>query len=349
MPLLPIPPELPPAWIRAAWLADGEAIKRLIAAEAGCAADQALRLAHLCLLAGTPERGDDLLLAADQRSPQLALVPDRWGLWPLEAGEEVSLSEGDRQAQTLAASYLLWRHASLEDALETWLEQIWKPLQPEPSEQWGQLLEPGALALLALVLGRPAAGERLRAELEPLLVKTMGEEVVASAPEEALLFWSGVCQRCPSWDYARLKAADLSLQVERYAACGAYLEAATVEQRRNPWLHDIEARLAMADGRKAQALSSWDQAMHCASGDADLVELLRQRRQGAEWGSELEPARAAPAAEGSDPDLERFRARLEQIAARFDLELPAPRANAAGPEAFRQFLDAASARLALAA
>ena len=274
MPLLPIPPELPPAWIRAAWLADGEAIKRLIAAEAGCAADQALRLAHLCLLAGTPERGDDLLLAADQRSPQLALVPDRWGLWPLEAGGAIPLSEADRLAQTLAASYLLWRHASLEEALETWLDQIWKPLQPEPSEQWGQLLEPGALALLALVLGRPAAGERLRAELEPLLVKTMGEEVVASAPEEALLFWSGVCQRCPSWDYARLKAADLSLQVERYAACGAYLEAATPEQRRNPWLHDIEARLAMADGRKAQALSSWDQAMQCASGDADLVELL---------------------------------------------------------------------------
>ena len=77
---------------------------------------------------------------------------------------------------------------------------------------------------------------------------------------------------------------------------------------------------------------------------------LRQRRQGAEWGSEPEPARADPAAEGNDPDLERFTARLEEIAARFNLELPAAaRSKTADLEAFQQFLDAASARLALAA
>lgn len=348
---LPLPPELPPVWIRAAWLADVDAIKRLIDAEAGpgCAAEQTLRLAHLCLLAGSLERGDDLLLAIDERLPQLALVPDRWGLWPLGAGQESSLSASDRQAQGLAADYHCWRHASLENALETWFEHVWKPLLPEPKAQWQQLLEPGALALLALLLGRPGAGERLRAQLEPLLVQTMGEAVVESSPEEALLFWSGVCHRCPSWDYARLKAADLSLQMERYSPCRTYLQGASPEQRRNPWLHDIEARLAMADGRKAEALSSWDEAMHCASGDEDLVELLRQRRQGAEWGSDPELAPMAGATEATDPDLERLAARIDEITGRLKLELPAPRGQARDLEAFERFLDAASARLALAA
>jgi hypothetical protein len=128
------------------------------------------------------------------------------------------------------------------------------------------------------------------------------------------------------------------------------LAEATAAQGANPWLHDIRARLSLAQGQPIMARDSWDQAISAAAGDADLVELLRQRRRDAEW--HLELADEPPSAEiGSDADLERFSARLSQVAGRYGIALPTPgqqKAPGGDPHAFAAFLDRATGRLALA-
>lgn len=332
---------LPMEWLHLAWTGEGEALETLLRGER---VDRAVPGAVLLWLAGDADRCDALLLALDGVHPDLGLIPDPWDLW-----------EGTGQPGPMAAlvaTLLNWRHGSPEDgsglALELWQE--WKGVAA-PSE-WRRLLTGEALALLAMLLTPAGADERLRGEVEPPLLEAMGEGVVASHPQDALLFWAGISRRCPSWDYARLKTADLSLQLGQLQRSARALAEATESQRHNPWLHDIEARLAMAQGRPAVALGCWDRAISVASGEAELIELLRQRRRQAEWDAELAGAENDEGPTGED-QLDRFAARLEELAQRYGVDLDQGRA---GPgvgdgdavETFASFLDVASGRLALA-
>lgn len=332
---------LPVEWLHLAWTGEGEALETLLRGER---VDRAVPGAVLLWLAGDADRCDALLLARDGDHPDLGLIPDPWGLW-----------EGTGQAGPLAAlvaTLISWRHGWPEDgsgpALELWRE--WRGAAP-PNE-WRRLLTGEGLALLAMLLTPAGADEQLRGELEPPLVEAMGEGVVASHPQDALLFWAGISRRCPSWDYARLKTADLSLQQGQLQRSAAALAEATEAQRHNPWLHDIEARLALAQGRPAAALGCWDRAISAASGQAELVELLRQRRREVEWEAEFAGGEEASGASG-DGQLDRFAARLEELAQRYGVNLEQGGwADGVGDgeavETFASFLDVASGRLALA-
>ena len=158
-------------------------------------------------------------------------------------------------------------------------------------------------------------------------------------------------RRLPEWTYARLKAADLSLQLQHLKTSAEYLEAATPEQRQIPWLWDIEARLAMARQQARVALGCWEEAIRLAgtSGDEELAELFRQRRREAEW--EAKWTVEAPVFSGASGDgaLDRFAERLEAWAQRAGVGLSGSAASGEpDPEAFAAFLDQASGRLALA-
>jgi hypothetical protein len=340
---------LPREWLMACWAAQPDPLQQLVQrlmaqVTREVVPEQWLGLALALATAGQPQLADDLVLELDARQPELGLVPDHWGLWP-QADEPGPLAAVVRR-------WLAWRHGEQVEAvpglLKLWRQQL-DGAELETPDGWRRLLEPAAIAQLALLLAPAGAAERLRAELEPPLVEAMGETVVERHPQEALQFWSGISQRCPSWDYARLKTADLCLQSGQWQRSAAALAAATAAQRRNPWLHDIEARLAMAQGKAAEALGCWDAAIAAASGDGELVELLRQRRRDAEWEVELVgvPQLSGPS---GDVELDRFAARLEQLAQRFGVLLP--QGGAAGgardAEGFAAFLDQASGRLALA-
>ncbi len=344
---------LPAEWLQPAWAGEREALERLqqqqLQAMVGVQSpDQAVKLVLLLWCSGAADLGDTLLLELDGRWPELGLVPDRWGLWPGAA--EPGPQQAELNALLMAA--LDWRHAPNAEADgSAWaLWREWGDAAPstDSAAEWRRLLEPAALVRLLLLLAPAGAADRLRGDLEPQLVEAVGERVVEQHPQEALLFWSGISQRCPSWDYARLKTADLSLQNGQLQRCGAALAAATAEQRSNPWLHDIQARLALAQGQPAEALRCWDAAMSAAMGDGELVELLRQRRREAEW--EVELGGGAPVvAAGGEAELERFAQRLDELAQRFQVVLPPRQAGAdSDPEAFAAFLNQAEGRLALA-
>ena len=345
--------EQPQPWLRLCWEAEPEPLQQLVAdllqPSQELEAAQGVGLMLALAAAGQSQLADALLLELDARQPHLGLVPDRWGLWPLATPPSPLAAVVQR--------WLAWRHGDSREALPGLLPLMQQQLaglseagaaaMPEP---WRPMLEPAALGLLSLLLAPKGAGDQLRGDLEPPLVQAMGEDVVERHPQEALLFWSGISRRCPSWDYARLKTADLSLERGLWLRSAAALEGATEEQRRNPWLHDIGARLAMAQGRPADALRGWEAAIAAASGDDELVELLRQRRREAEWELEL-VGHTAPELTGpsGDGDLDRFATRLEELAQRFGVVLPAGAANGSGdPAGFAAFLDQASGRLALA-
>lgn len=344
---------LPAEWLQPAWAGERGALERSqqqqLEAMAGAQPpEKAVKLVLLLWCSGAEDLGDSLLLELDGRWPERSLVSDRWGLWPGAA------EPGPQQAKlnALLEAALHWRHAPNAEvdgsALALWREWVDAAPSTDSAAEWRRLLEPGALVRLLLLLAPAGAADRLRGELEPQLIEAVGERVVEQHPQEALLFWSGISQRCPSWDYARLKTADLCLQSGQLQRCGAALAAATAEQRSNPWLHDIQARLAMAQGQLAEALRCWEAAMAAATGDGELVELLRQRRREAEWVVELGGG-APVVAGGGEAELERFAQRLEELAQRFQVVLPPRQAGAdADPEAFAAFLNQAEGRLALA-
>ena len=163
--------------------------------------------------------------------------------------------------------------------------------------------------------------------------------------------WAPLSRRLPQWTYARLKTADLSLQLQQLNSCAEHLEAATAEQRQLPWLCDIEARLAMARQQPRQALRCWEEAIRLAgaSGDEELAELFRQRRREAEWEAEWMADTPLFSGTSGDEALDRFAERLEAWVQRAGIRLSgaAPSCKP-DPKAFASFLDQASGRLALA-
>jgi tetratricopeptide (TPR) repeat protein len=272
---------LPEAWVSAALARRSRALEAIVEqARQGDSwtATTALQLAHLWLVAGRPGRGDDLVLEAQQLLPEAGLIPDWWGLWP---------SSGETQAShsvpiALAESYIQVRHLPPLQAWKAWLE----PVQADRS----RCAEPALQLLLGLVIHGRAS---LPGALEPALEQLLGEDLVVAEPALAWRLLDPLCERMPEWNYARLKASDLSLQRGDLERCCYHLAQASAEQWQLAWLHDIAARHALAMGDVAKALEHWQQAItRCGEADADVVEIFRQRAREARRGPGVLQARS---------------------------------------------------------
>ena len=226
-------------------------------------ASEALKLAHLWLVAGQEEVGDDLVLEAQELLPEVGIVPDWWGLWP--SSPELNACHGEVVA--LAESYIKLRHLPPLEAWTAWLD----PIQADRSRCGEAALQ----LLLALVVSGRAG---LPGTLESALEQLFGEDFVAAEPALALRVLDPLCERIPNWNYARLKAADLSLQRGELERCGYHLEQALEQQWQLFWLQDIAARHALTKGNVAQALEFWKQAISlCSGGESSEQEIFRQR------------------------------------------------------------------------
>lgn len=302
-----------------------------------------LELAHAALQLGFVEQADELLLKADARHPSWQLVPDRWGLWPLHTSADQQATEDDQQREHclwLRDLYLYWRH---QPAIA-----LWRAWLPAVKQRWQAANDWQEQALMGLLLNRL---DELGAQLEPALQQLVGEEQVAADPKAALLFWQPISHRCPKWAYARLKAADLCLQAGELQACGKHLQGADQTQRQAPWLHDIEARLAMAQQQPQAALRCWDEAMQLAraTGDSELVEMFRQRQREAEWDAKRMPESLQLSDYSAEAALDAFSGKIEAWADRAGIALPVGGLadSDPDPEAWARRLDEAHGRLAL--
>ena len=291
----------PEPWITAALAGSRKGLEEIVARErAGGQWDgaQALRCAHLWLGAGWPGLGDDLVLEASDLAPQAGLIPDWWGLWPVapEEGADADAALDPRaqallvETRQLGQSYLLWRHLPPLEVWTLWLQRM----QGDHS----RIDEPAMRLLLGLVI---AGRKWLPGPLEPPLEKLLGEEEDLSALQPALAwrFFDPLCERLPQWNYARLKAADLSLQRGELGRCRQHLDGASDEQWQLAWLHDIAARRALAEGDVQGALAGWQRAIAlCQIGDgpqesqAEVVEIFRQRAREARRGPGVLQARS---------------------------------------------------------
>ena len=241
----------------------------------------ALQLAHLWLVAGVPGRGDDLVLEADQLAPHGGLIPDWWGLWPQQAAGDPAASSGPSAAAVeLASLYVELRHLPALQAWQAWLQQV--------QHDWRSIDLPEQRLLLGLVMhGR----KQLPGALEPALEQLVGEEVIGLDPALAWRFFEPLCERLPQWGYGRLKATDLCLQRGELERCRQLLEGASEAQWQLAWLHDIKARLRLAEGDVAAALAAWQQAIERCE-QAEVVEIFRQRAREARRGPGVLQARS---------------------------------------------------------
>ena len=293
LPLLEaLAPQLPAEAIRAALARSSDALTALLE-EARRApswgAEEALRQAHLWLVAGVPGRGDDLVLEADRLAPEAAVIPDWWGFWPRTTAEGEASTQGAGDAcRALASSYLLLRHLPAMAAWRAWVQAV----QPERQ----RLDDPALRLLLGLVIHGRA---QLPGALEPALEQPVGEELVTAEPALCRRFFDAVSARIPTWGYGRLKAADLSLQRGELERCRIHLNGASEAQWDLAWLHDVAARLALAEGDVLKALTAWQRAIErCGAQDdgssdqATMVELFRQRAREARRGPGVLQARS---------------------------------------------------------
>ena len=257
-PLLDLPlPTLPRALAQA--IAAGNVAlfsEQLVATrQQGWAPQEALKQAHGALQLGLIEQADELVLEADGLQPYWGIVPDRWGLWPIDSDQIAQSDAAERErCLQLVDAYLFLRHLPALELWRSWLAPV--------QERWQRAADPRQLSLMGLLLGR---AEQLPAPLEPAIEQLVGEEQVAADPSAALAVWEPLCRRLPQWTYARLKAADLCLQMQHLNTCSEHLETASVEQRQLPWLFDIKARLAIARQQPQEALRWWEEAIRRAA------------------------------------------------------------------------------------
>lgn len=271
--------QLETAWITAALARRREGlaeIEQQQRGKAGWDAASALRIAHLWLVAGLPGRGDDLVLEADQLLPNRGVVPDWWGLWPAPPAAD----SAEQAALALAHSYLELRHLQPLRAWQLWLQGV--------QLDWRSLDQPQQRLLLGLVIH---GHRQLPGALEPALQQLVGEEVIQQEPALAWRFFDALSERLPAWSYGRLKAAELSLQRGELARCRQLLEAASEEQWQLAWLHDVNARLTLAEGDVEAALTAWQRAIACGD-QAEVVEIFRQRAREARRGPGVLQARS---------------------------------------------------------
>lgn len=319
----------------------------------------ALALEHALawLLAGDPTRADDLVLEADRLEPSFALIPDPWGLWPappLTAGREAEASQArDRLRQLLS-----WRQATPQ--------RLWGFVWPQLQADWVAALTPERCADALLLLGHAsgtAGPNALDPPLEVSLNQLVDDAAIAAHPAAACRFWQLVALIRPSWDLARIRAADLSLARGDLEACARFLAEPPAEALSNPWLHDVTARLALEQGAVATALDAWSEAIRCAESveaTRDLGEVFERRRLDARRGpAVLEVRRLASLGEqlaarllldrllGEDPDWPPLLTLAgEQAATPATIAAaPSDKPPPSGSESFAQLLDRAAARL----
>lgn len=289
--LQPLAEQLDTAWITAALAGRHDALERLRGdqvASGSWSAASALQMAHLWLVAGQQGRGDDLVLEAHELAPQAGLIPDWWGLWPQPTEQSAQQLAQDAPLRQLAASYVQLRHLPPLASWQAWLLEV--------QNERRRIDEPALRLLLGLVVsGRKA----LPGALEPALEQLVGEELVAAEPALAWRFFDPLCERLPQWGYGRLKAADLSLQRGQLERCRQHLQAASDAQWQLAWLHDIAARLALAEGEVKTALAAWQRAIErCQASEpnqeqqAQVVEIFRQRAREARRGPGVLQARS---------------------------------------------------------
>ncbi len=289
--LQPLAEQLDTAWITAALARQHEALERFHGeqvASGSWGAASALQMAHLWLVAGQQGRGDDLVLEAHELAPQAGLIPDWWGLWPHPTEQSAQQLAQDAPLRQLAASYVQLRHLPPLASWQAWLREV--------QNERRRIDEPALRLLLGLVVsGRNA----LPGALEPALEQLVGEELVAAEPALAWRFFDPLCERLPQWGYGRLKAADLSLQRGQLERCRQLLQGASDAQWQLAWLHDIAARLALAEGEVETALAAWQRAIErCQASEpnqeqqAQVVEIFRQRAREARRGPGVLQARS---------------------------------------------------------
>ena len=319
--------------------------------DGGWTALAALELATAWLLAGELRLADLALLEADQLDPGLGLVPDVWGLWPVDPGDQAGRQGERAEALALAERFRAWRHADAQ--------ALWQELRPQLRQDWRLALEPAVgdpLRLLMRLSGQPGAPS-LDPPLESELVQLVSDPEIASDPAASNRYWQLLAGLRPDWGLARLRAADLALARGELEASGRWLADPPDELLANPWFHDVAARQAVAHGEVSAALDGWAEAIRTARTDAattSLVELFEQRQREARRGPGVLQVRSLanrgeqPAALAllerllaDDPQWQPLRSLREQL----QPSAAAPAPDMSSASAFDGLLDRAAVRL----
>ena len=237
-----------------------------------------LELAHCSLQLGLQALGDDYFEQSQHSSSiSFSLNP---GACNMEASltlfDDEKLKSADFACRELASLFLEWRHCPDIVLIHEWSARV--------NTNWKVAAEYEQLALLGIILGRINNLD----EMETKVISLIGEHQVDEDPKTALSFWGPVTKIAPTWTYARLKAADLSILSDDLNGCEGYLEAATAEQQIEPWLWDIKARLSICRCSSSEALVYWEKAIGLCiqKEDTDLACLMRERRNKALLDSE---------------------------------------------------------------
>jgi hypothetical protein len=298
---------------------------------------RALELALAWLLAGDRRQADLAVLEADRADPSLLLVPDVWGLWSVGDGAPPALTPERQHALELAELFQQWRRPDAQ--------ALWQQLLPQLKANWRNALE-APLADALLILGRATASPgapALMPSLESELVQLVGDGEIAAEPAASSRFWQLVATIRPAWDLARIRAADLALGRGELETSARWLADPPEAALRNPWFHDVAARLAVARGDVAASLPAWAEAIRTAQAQEDTAALAsifeqraREARRGpgvlqvrslANCGNQGEALALLELLLAEDPQWQPFRSLREQ------LQVSRPPADPAQPEA----------------
>ena len=276
--MLPELPELPPLMRDLITRGDRSTFFEIINSSMPASTQALLEVAHCSLQLGLQALGDESFAKykhlSSINSPLNRSACNIKASLALFNGEE--LKSADLACSQLASLYLEWRHCPDSVLIHEWSARV--------RTNWRVAAEYDQLALLGIILGRV----NNLADMEAKVIGFIGEDQVEEDPKSALSFWGPVSKAAPTWTYARLKAADLSILANDLNGCECYLEAATADQQIVPWLWDIKARLSICRCSTSEALGYWDEAMRLCiqDQDTDLANLMRERRNKAMLESE---------------------------------------------------------------
>jgi len=297
---------------------------------------RALELALAWLLAGDHRQADLALLEADRADPSLRLVPDVWGLWPASDAAPPAITAERRHALELAELFQHWRRPDAQ--------ALWQQVLPQIQANWRNALE-APLGDALLILGRASAAPGappLVPPLESALVQLVADAEIAAEPAASNRFWQLLATLRPSWDLARIRAADLALARGEIETSARWLSDPPEAALSNPWFHDVAARQAVARSDVAASLQAWAEAIRTAQAQQDTAALAtifeqraREARRGpgvlqvrslANRGNHGEALALLELLQAEDPQWQPFRSLREQ------LQASGPPAGQAQPE-----------------